>query len=107
MRHNSADAEQIEVGWWPGDGRYQRPAFFGFAVPAPDGFAGGDVAPLAARWDADLGEYLLDWDDVISTPDPFGAALEFARSVVAHACSVADWDPDLTASAHAVPPPVR
>jgi hypothetical protein len=25
---NSGDAQQIEVGWWPGDARYPRYAFF-------------------------------------------------------------------------------
>src|SRR3984893_9006102 len=28
ITRNAGNAEQIEVGWWPGDGRYQRAAFF-------------------------------------------------------------------------------
>ena len=30
---NSANAQQIEVGWWPGDARYPRAAFFAYAFP--------------------------------------------------------------------------
>ena len=64
--------------------------------------------PLArgSRWDDALGEYVLDWDDVCSSPDPHAAALEFARSAFRHACTVCEWDPALLASAEGSPPPV-
>ncbi len=106
IARNSADAEQVEVGWWPGDARYPKAAFFGFAVPAPDGFGRGDLGG-DARWDEDLGEYVLDWDAVTRTEDPFGAALAFGRSLVAHACDACGWDPSLAHSASGAVPPVR
>jgi hypothetical protein len=65
------------------------------------------VAPAAAHWDAALGEYVLDWDDVRSDPDPHAAALEFARSAFRHACLTCGWDMTLAASAEGKPPPVR
>src|SRR5260370_25825673 len=40
---NAGNAQQIEVGWWPGDAKYARAAFFGFAYPAPEGLADADV----------------------------------------------------------------
>jgi len=52
------------------------------------------------------GEYVLDWDDVREAEDPFGTALEFARSAFRHACAVCGWDPALAASAEGTPPPV-
>src|SRR5216683_2301469 len=82
IMRNAGDAQQIEVGWWPGDGRYPRAAFFAYAYPAPEGFAAATLSPAAARWDAGLGEYVLDWDDVRASPDPHRAALDFARSAV-------------------------
>jgi len=103
---NAGNAQQVEIGWWPGDARYPRAAFFAFASPAPDSFADGRLDPPTARWDTELGEFLLDWDDVIASDDPHSAALEFGRSAVAHACTVCDWDPVLSASAQGVPPPV-
>jgi hypothetical protein len=106
IRRNAGSAQQIEVGWWPGDDRYPRPAFFGFAAPAPAGFAEGKLAPASARWDTALGEFILDWDDVITSPDPHATALEFGRSVVAHACLVCDWEPALAASATGTTPPL-
>jgi hypothetical protein len=106
IMRNSANAETIAVGWWPGDRRHPRAAFFGYAFPAPERFAGGAVAPTAARWDEDLGEFILDWDDVLAAPEPRHAAMQFGRSVIAHATAVCGWEPSLANSAEGVPPPV-
>ena len=106
IARNSADAQQIEVGWWPGDARHPRAAFYGFAAPAPDSFAGASLAPAAGGWDGALGEYLLDWDDVIASADPQGTALAFGRTVIGHACTVCDWSPTLSASALGREPPL-
>jgi hypothetical protein len=35
IMRNAGNAQQIEVGWWPGDGRYPRAAFFAYATPRP------------------------------------------------------------------------
>ncbi|MDX6654373.1 MAG: hypothetical protein QOH18_1083 [Solirubrobacterales bacterium] len=106
ITRNAGDVQQIEVGWWPGDGRYGRAAFFAYAHPAPDGFGEAALGPPAARWDDGLREYILDWDDVRAAPDPHGYALEFARSAFRHACLLCGWDESLAASAEGAPPPV-
>src|SRR5436305_8249640 len=74
IMRNAADAQLVEVGWWPGDIRYPRAAFFAFAHPAPPDFADASLSPPAARWDQTLGEYILDWDDVRAAADPRAAA---------------------------------
>jgi len=107
IMRNAMDAQEIAVGWWPGDLRYPRAAFYAYAHPAPEDFPGAVVRPAAARWDGVVGEYLLDWDDVRAAPDPHEMALEFARSVFRHACTVCGWDSDLAATAEGVPPPVN
>jgi hypothetical protein len=106
IMRNAGDAQQIEVGWWPGDPRYPRAAFFAYAYPAPKAFATATLSPAAARWDTGLGEFVLDWDDARASPDPHRAALEFGRSAVRHACTVCGWDPALAASAQGEPPPI-
>ena len=106
IMRNAGDAQQIEVGWWPGDQRYPRAAFFAYAYPAPEGYAAATLSPAAARWDAGLGEYVLDWDDARASPDPHRAALDFGLSAVRHACAVCGWDPALSASAQGIPPPI-
>lgn len=106
ITRNAGDAQQIEVGWWPGDHRYPRAAFFAYAYPPPEGFAEGTLSPADARWDAALGEFILDWDDVRAAPEPHEAALSFARSAVEHGCRVCGWNSGLAASMEGDPPPV-
>jgi len=106
IMRNAMDAQEVAVGWWPGDQRHPRAAFYAYAHPAPESFPGAAVAPAAARWEPALGEYLLDWDDVRTAADPLRAGLDFARSVFRHACTVCDWDPALAASADSIPPPI-
>ena len=87
ITRNSMDAQEIAVGWWPGDARYPHAAFYAYAHPAPQGIADAVLDPPAARWEAALGEFVLDWDAVVAADDPHATALSFARSVVAHACT--------------------
>ena len=105
IMRNSMDAQEVAVGWWPGDPRHDGAAFFAYAHPAPDGYAGADLSP-GAHWDDGLGLYMLEWDDVIRADDPHATALEFARSAFQHACIVCDWEPGLPASAEGNPPPL-
>ena len=107
IMRNAMDAQEVAVGWWPGDARYPHAAFYAYAHPAPEGFGGQVLPPAAARWAGELGEYVLDWDDVRAAAEPRPAALEFARSAFAHACLVCGWDPGLSASAAGTPPPVH
>jgi hypothetical protein len=106
IMRNSMDSEEVAVGWWPGEPRYDRTAFYAYAHPAPEGFAEGSLSPAAAHWQPDLGLFVLDWDDVRASSDPHAFALEFLRSAFRHACAVCDWDPALSASAEGTPPPV-
>ena len=101
---NAMDAQEVAIGWWPGDERYDRAAFYAYAHPAPNGFADGVLEPTAARWEPTLGEFVLDWADVRAADDPHAAAVRFARSAFAHGCVVCEWDPSLGASAEGQPP---
>ncbi|HEX6454717.1 MAG TPA: DUF5996 family protein [Trebonia sp.] len=107
IMRNAMDAQEVAVGWWPGDPRYGKAAFYAYAHPAPAGYGRGRVTPEAARWEERLGEYVLDWDDVVASPEPHQFALEFARSALRHLCTVCEWDPALTASALGNPRPIR
>ena len=107
ITRNTMNAEEVAVGWWPGDERHPQAAFYAYAHPSPEGFATAALSPAAAHWDMALGEFVLDWDDIRDGPDPHAAALEFARSVVQHACALCGWDPALSASIEGVPAPVE
>ncbi len=103
IMRNAMDSQEVAVGWWPGDAHHPRPAFYAYAHPAPDGFPNARLEPQAARWEAEIGEYVLDHEDAVASPDPHAAALAFARSAFRHACAVCAWDPALASPG----PPVR
>jgi len=107
IMRNAMDAQEIAIGWWPGDPRHPAAAFYAYAHPAPPSFGNGSVEPPAAHWDGALGEYLLNWDDVRASADPHATALKFAESAFTLACDVCQWDSVLVASAHGTPPPVH
>ncbi|HEV3321939.1 MAG TPA: DUF5996 family protein [Solirubrobacteraceae bacterium] len=106
IMRNAMNAQEVAIGWWPGDARYAKAAFYAYAHPAPDGFAAATLSPAAARWDATLGEYILDFDALRSSPNPHALALDFARSAFRHACLVCEWDPAFPASIDGTPPPI-
>ncbi|MBS1679034.1 MAG: hypothetical protein JST08_16780 [Actinobacteria bacterium] len=106
IMRNAMDAQEVAVGWWPGDPKHGGAAFYAYAHPARPGFPEADLGVPGARWAGDLGEYLLEWDDVVAAADPFALALDFSRSVFAHACASCGWDPTLAATAEGTPPPV-
>src|SRR3954447_13679067 len=106
IMRNSMDSQEVAVGWWPGDPKLGRAAFYAYAHPAPEGFADGNLSPTPARWNGELGLFVLEWDDVRTSDDPHAFALEFARSAFQHACLVCGWDEALAASAEGTPPPI-
>jgi hypothetical protein len=106
IMRNAMDSQEVAVGWWPGDPKHGGAAFYAYAHPAQEGFGGADLGIEGARWDSDLGEYVLEWEDLVAAPDPAAVALSFARSVFQHACTTCGWDAGLAASAAGTPPPV-
>ena len=89
------DSEQVAVGFWPGNDRHAKPAFFAYTYPKPDGLEDAIVGPDAAHWNADLGEFLMDYDDVRTAQDPRAAILAFANSTYEAGANLAGWDREL------------
>ena len=47
IMRNAMDAQEVAVGWWPGDARYGKAAFYAYAHPAPPDFARMTLSPSA------------------------------------------------------------
>jgi len=84
--------EVSSVGFWPGSGKITDPAFYSYAAPPPPGFANARALPGAARYDADLSEFILMYDDVRKAPSPSAALLDFCQSSYEAAANLAAWD---------------
>ncbi len=86
--------EVSSVGWWPGSGNINDPAFYSYTAPEPQGFRNAPVRPAAAHYDAQLGEFILMYNDVRTSPTPAATLLEFCQSTYEAAASLAKWDRD-------------
>ena len=93
--HMTREAYSHEVsscGFWPGDRRYNQPAFYSYTMPAPAGIEKEPVRPSAAHWDTNLGEFLLNYDDVRLAASPEQAILDFCQSTYEAGANLAHWD---------------
>ena len=84
--------EVISCGFWPGDRKFPHPAFYAYAMPRPVGFESQSVRPAATGWNAQLGEFILKYDDVRMAGSPQQAILEFCQSTYEAAANLARWD---------------
>jgi hypothetical protein len=84
--------EESSAGFWPGGGAVDGPAYYAYTVPAPAGLDKAAVRPAAAHWDAQLGEFVLMYDDVRQASSPEEALYEFLDSTYAAGADLGKWD---------------
>jgi len=84
--------EVSSVGFWPGSGNIDNLAFYSYAAPEPQGFREARVQPDAARYDTQLSEFILMYDDVRKLPSPSAALLNFCQSTYVAAATLGKWD---------------
>jgi hypothetical protein len=86
--------ECSSCGFWPGGESEPYPFFFSYAYPAPAGFAEAAVKPAAARYNRNLGEFVLPYDAVRESADPDSTLLDFLQSTYEAAADLGGWDRD-------------
>lgn len=91
------DAEQVCVGFWPGNAKLREPAFFAYAYPMPDGIERAAIRPDAAAWSPAMGEFILRYEEVRRSSDPRQAILDFADSTFEVGATRQHWDAALLA----------
>ena len=84
--------EVSSAGFWAGGVVAAEPMFYSYAYPEPLHFREAEVAPDAARFDPDLGEFVLPYAAVRSSTDPAATLTEFLESTYAVAADLAHWD---------------
>jgi hypothetical protein len=84
--------EVSSAGFWPGGGAIDYPAYYSYAYPAPEGFSAAKVAPGAAFWSKDLGEFVLPYDAVRTAKAPERELMAFLQSTYEAAADLAKWD---------------
>ena len=61
--------EVSSCGYWPGPPG-EEGVFYAYAYPEPPGYRDAPVAPAGARWDDDLGEFVLPYELVRTADRP-------------------------------------
>jgi Family of unknown function (DUF5996) len=84
--------EVSSVGFWPGSGSITGPAFYSYAAPEPEGFRNAPVSPESARFDTQVSEFILMYDDLRNTASPAATLLEFCQSTYQAGATLAKWD---------------
>ncbi|NJC70368.1 hypothetical protein HC031_11690 [Planosporangium thailandense] len=82
--------EVSSCGYWPGGA--DEGSFYAYAYPEPPGFRRRLVEPAAARYDTDLGEFVLPYRAVRTSADPDATLLAFAQSTYDAAADLAAWN---------------
>ncbi len=83
--------EISSAGFWAGAGLGEA-AFYAYAYPTPDGFAGYPVQPAAAYYHKSLGEFVLPYEAVRSADAPDDTLLAFLQSTYQAAARTGNWD---------------
>jgi len=77
--------EVCSAGFWPGAG-IGAPAFYSYTVPSP---AGLEKEP---KWNPQLSEFILMYDDLRQADSPETALLEFFQSTYNAGATLGKWD---------------
>ncbi|GAB3469244.1 DUF5996 family protein [Actinophytocola sediminis] len=82
--------ELSSCGFWPGGG--DEGAFYAYAYPEPAGFADHQVAPDAAAYSKENGQFLLPYEAVRTAANPDRELLRFLQTTYAAAADHGGWD---------------
>jgi hypothetical protein len=91
VMHESYSHEVSSAGLWLGAPNAPA-AFYSYAVPAPDGFSQASVAPTEAKFDAQMGEFLLPYDVVRTAERPHDLLMSFLETTYVAAADLGGWD---------------
>jgi hypothetical protein len=84
--------EVCSAGFWPGGGAVDGPAFYSYTIPQPAGLEKASVRPEAARWNAQLSEFILMYNDVRQASSPEDTLYQFLESTYEAGARLANWD---------------
>jgi hypothetical protein len=92
MTREAYSHEVSSVGFWPGSGTITDAAFYSYTAPEPPGFRDWPVGPASARYDTQLGEFIVMYDDVRTSASPSAALLDFCQSTYEAGATLGKWD---------------
>jgi hypothetical protein len=83
--------EVSSAGYWPGPPG-EEGVFYAYAYPEPPGYRDTPIDVESARWDDELGEFILPYEVVRTAEDPDLMLLAFLQRTYEAAATAAGWD---------------
>ncbi len=87
--------EVSSAGFWPGSENFPQPVFYSYCYPTPEAFSKVKVAPEAAYYSEEMGEFFLSYQHVQSSDNPDATLMNFLDSTYKAAATTGNWDPEL------------
>lgn len=84
--------EVSSAGFWAGGVTAAEPIFYSYAYPEPEGFRAARAAPTSARFDSQLGEFVLPYEEVRRSSSPGEELMAFLQSTYDAAADLAGWE---------------
>ena len=84
--------EESSAGFWLGGVTAAEPIFYSYAYPEPKGYRETRIEPPAARFDLELGEFVLPYAEVRAAADPDDMLMRFLETTYDAAANRAHWD---------------
>ena len=84
--------EESSAGFWLGGVVPAEPMFYSYAYPEPLHFREAIIAPDAAAFSAEFGEFVLPYAAVQGSSDPAAMLTDFLASTYDAAADLASWD---------------
>ena len=84
--------EESSAGFWLGGVTAAEAIFYSYVYPEPDGYRDTRVEPRAARFDQELGEFVLAYAEVRGSADPEETLMRFLLTTYDAAANRANWD---------------
>lgn len=91
VMEESYSHELSSAGFWPGMGLGEA-AFYSYAYPEPEGFSTATIAPNAAWYHKELGEYVLNYETVRKASNPDETLLDFLQTTYEAAAVNGKWE---------------
>ena len=91
VTHDAYSHEVSSCGFWPG-GLGMDAMFYSYAYPELPGFSEYRIGPATAKYNKDLGEFVLPFEAMRTSPDPDRTLLEFLQSTYEAAADCGKWD---------------
>ncbi len=90
VMHEAYSHEVSSAGYWPGG--EGEGIFYSYAYPEPDDYRTMPAGPNSARFDDELGEFVLPYTAVRTATDPDAVLLDFLQHSYEAAATAGDWD---------------